>query len=1090
MAENLNNSEDDKTKNKFRSLLKKVEQQANDVPADLPYDQQTIQKSEKTPDDAQDLVNKSDDSAKTTRDVESERTAPSDPTNEFTPPMIVGDTLPSSSPALDASGMPLPRRVDQMDLYATRVSPIAYEDVQIQKTKNVSPLAGTKQTTITTRPGIGINWQRGIGCLLRLSIFLLFIVIGVIIIAGSFIFYQYNSIASTLPNVNELRQKAAQFETTRIMDRNGNLLYEIIDPTAGRRSYVPLNKISPYVIAATVTTEDKDFYSHPGFDTFGIVRAFIQNYQSGGTIVSGASTITQQLSRSLLFTPEERGERSYQRKIREAILAVEVTRRYSKDEILELYLNENSYGNFAYGIEAASQTYFNLPAEKLNLAQSAFLAGLPQAPSVYDIYTNPDVTLRRMEQVLFLMYEQSQEQGCIYVSNSPQAVCVDAVDVANSLEEISAYDFQPADFEMRYPHWVNFIRYLLEQQFDAQTIYRSGFNVYTTLDPGLQDHAERIVKSQVNALANSHVTNGALVAIRPSNGEILAMVGSADFYDEQIDGQINMAVSPRQPGSSIKPITYLAAFEKGWTLSKLIWDVPSEFPPSGDPADSRPAYVPVNYDELFHGPVMLRSALANSYNIPAVKAMQFVGIYDNPETPQEEGLIAVARRLGITTLNRQDYGLSLTLGGGDVTLLEMTGAYSVFANGGRRIPPVAISRIVDINGNVVYEYKPPIGELVIRPEHAYLISSILSDNQARTPAFGPDSVLKLPYTAAVKTGTTNDFRDNWTMGYTPDLAVGVWVGNADYSSMLNISGVMGAAPIWAEFMQVGIQQLTGGNPTSFVRPAGIIEKVICTISGSEPSKWCPNQGGEIFAADQPPLPQSEDLWKNEVIDTWTGLRASGECQDFTDERLTMNVDDPWAIKWLKDNPSGQVWAEQMGFSKPIFFSPSRTCNAGDSRPLLQFTSPNDGETIKENPLEIFGQVGATGDFDYFTLDYGIGSDPIQWDSLKRGNTPVEQPGKLYEWDLEDIPSGEVTLRLSIFSIKDTFAEIMRHINVQVPTPTPTPTNTPTQTATPTSTSTPTPTPTQTLRPTSSQTPTLQPPKRTEPPPITEIPPYP
>jgi membrane peptidoglycan carboxypeptidase len=328
------------------------------------------------------------------------------------------------------------------------------------------------------------------------------------------------------------------------------------------------------------------------------------------------------------------------------------------------------------------------------------------------------------------------------------------------------------------------------------------------------------------------------------------------------------------------------------------------------------------------------------------------------------------------------------------------------------------------------------------------------------------------------------------MGYTPDLAVGVWIGNADYSSMQNISGVMGAAPIWSEFMQVGIQQLTGGNPSAFVRPAGISERVICSVSGTEPSQWCPNQSSELFAAGQPPLPKSEDLWRSTVIDTWTGLEASEVCKDFTDESLTLNVDDPWAIKWIKEDPTGQGWAQQMGFSTPIFFTPARACTADDSRPILQFTSPGDGETIRENPLEIFGQASASFDFDYFQLEYGLGPDPVQWITLKRDTTPVEQPGKLYEWDLEELQAGEITLRLSVYSIKDTFAEIERRLNIQVPTPTPTPTNTPTPTLTPTLTSTPTPTPTQTLTPTTSPTPTLRPPRRTEPPPVTVIPPYP
>ncbi|MEM5775981.1 MAG: penicillin-binding transpeptidase domain-containing protein, partial [Anaerolineaceae bacterium] len=315
----------------------------------------------------------------------------------------------------------------------------------------------------------------------------------------------------------------------------------------------------------------------------------------------------------------------------------------------------------------------------------------------------------------------------------------------------------------------------------------------------------------------------------------------------------------------------------------LLWDVPSEFPPSGIASDPSPKYVPVNYDGRFHGPVSVRSALANSFNIPAVKALQYVGIYDDPATAQKEGLISFAERLGITTLTRNDYGLALTLGGGDVSLLEMTGAFSVFANSGKKVPPVSITKIVDFQGNVVYEYKPQEGAQVVRPEHAYLISSILSDNDARAPMFGANSVLALPFSVAAKTGTTNDFRDNWTMGYTPDLAVGVWVGNADYTPMVNTTGLTGAAPIWANFMQMAVPQLTGGNPTPFQRPAGIVERVVCAFSGAEPSEWCPEQRTELFAYDQLPPNKDEDLWKRVTVDTWTGLRASAACSDYVDD---------------------------------------------------------------------------------------------------------------------------------------------------------------------------------------------------------------
>ena len=332
----------------------------------------------------------------------------------------------------------------------------------------------------------------------------------------------------------------------------------------------------------------------------------------------------------------------------EAILATEIEHRYSKDEILELYLNEIYYGNLAYGVEAAAETYFNTTASQLTLGEAAFLAGLPQAPSVYDIYSNRDATLARFQAVVMAMLTMSTERQCIYVSNASQKVCVDGSAAANAIQEIQNQTFNPPTDNMRYPHWVEYIRSLLESRFDPQTIYRSGFTVYTTLDPDMQDAAQQIVTNQVAALANKHVTDGALVAIKPSTGEILAMVGSPDFNNVANAGQINMAVSPtRQPGSSIKPFTYLAAFEKGWTPATLIWDVPSEFPPSGLPNDPNPKYVPTDFDLKFHGPVTVRTAMANSLNIPAVKTLQFIGVYG------DTGLIAMAKRLGITSLTRE-----------------------------------------------------------------------------------------------------------------------------------------------------------------------------------------------------------------------------------------------------------------------------------------------------------------------------------------------------------------------------------------------------------------------------------------------------
>jgi len=990
-----------------------------------------------------------------------------------TPPPSLGSTPFTPPPALDERGMPLPRRMDEPPSPG-RTSPSSINRTRTS-TVPVQPQSKFVKWWKTNGPG-SLSKKQGWGCVIRMLVIGLFIGIVLAIIGGSVAVYYYNRIASTLPVVQDLREQAAQFETTRILDREGNILYELVDPSAGKRTYVPLDEISPYLVAATIATEDSNFYSHPGYDLMAIARSFYYNLISD-QIVSGASTITQQLTKMLVLAPEEQVSRTYTRKLREAILAAEITRQYSKDEILELYLNEINFGNLAYGVEAAAQTYFNTSAKNLTLGQASFLAGLPQLPAVYDIYTNRDVTLRRHESVLVLMYQTSLEQGCIYVSNNQQPICVGPGEATSAADEIKNYDFKPPTWEMHYPHWVYYITSILENTYDPQTIYRSGFTVYTTLDPVLQDMAQSVVKEQVDSLEAKHVTNGALIALQPNTGEILAMVGSADFDNKEIQGEINMSVSPRQPGSSIKPLTYLAAFEKGWTPATLIWDVPSEFPPSGDPNDPRDPYEPVNYDERFHGPVTVRTALANSYNVPAVKTLDFVGIYDDPDTEKEEGLIPFAQRLGISTLTRNDYGLSLTLGGGEVTLLDLTGVYATIANGGRQVPPVAITRIEDYQGNLIYQYQQSAGEQVIRAEHAYLISSILSDTQARIPGFGTNPVINLPFKAAAKTGTTNDFRDNWTLGYTPDLAVGVWVGNADYTPMQDTSGLTGAAPIWAEVMQQGIQQLTNGNPTGFSRPAGITERVICSVSGTEPSKYCPSQRSEYFAADQLPLPSDQDLWEEVVVDTWTNKLWSSECLDYHTEKLGIHVDDTWAKKWLKNDKEGKEWAKSMGLTKkPYVIDETKVCSAGDSRPLLEFASPRKEDILIISPVDIFARVNATSAFNNAKLDYGPGTDPAQWKVLQEFSDPVTTISEIFSWDISDLPSGWVTLRLYMTGSNDVYAERRIQINIQVPTPTPTPTFTPspTETLTPTITLTPvgsnTPTPTQTATSTPSPTP--------------------
>ncbi|MFN8384769.1 MAG: PBP1A family penicillin-binding protein [Anaerolineales bacterium] len=1002
---------------------------------------------------------------------------PSKPTTDPAP-KTDGTTPVFTRPALDKDNMPLPRRVDEIDLEGTRVTQAAYQPAKYQQPP-ANPRYTNRQPEYTPPPtphqpsladrfsSFGSFLQGNTGCFLRGLIIAAFLLVIVGLCLSSIFVYQYASIARTLPDSGSLRDNASQFQTTRILDRNGQVLYEILDPSAGRRNYIPLAEISPTLIAATIATEDKDFYSNPGFDPIAITRALWRNYVTGGE-GGGASTITQQLARALLLSQEERSQRTVSRKAREIILAAEITRRYTKDEILELYLNEIYYGNLAYGAEAAAETYFGKSAKELSLGEAAFLAGLPQSPAVYDIYTNPDVTLVRQQQVLVLMFDLSSSNGCIKVSNSETPVCVDPTQATQAANEMKTYSYRPPSFDAKYPHWVNFVRAQLEEMYDAQTIYRSGFVVYTTLDPVMQDRAQELVTNQVAAMADNNTHNGALVSIRPSTGEILAMVGSPDFNNTEISGQINMATSPtRQPGSSIKPITYVAAFEKGWTPSTWIWDVPTQFPDGANPP-----YEPRNYDGKFHGGLTVRLALSNSFNIPAVKALEFVGIYDDPNTPEKEGMIAMAERLGITTFTRNDYGLSLTLGGGDVSLIDMTSAYSVFANGGKRMPPVAILKITNFAGDVIYEYKPAEGEQVIRPEHAYLISSILSDNEARSFTFGRHSALNLSFPVAAKTGTTNDIRDNWTMGYTPDLVTGVWVGNADYTPMVNSSGLSGAAPIWSQFMEFAVPYLTNGAPTPFNRPNGIVDKIVCRNSGTEPSSFCDSQYTEVFAFDQLPLPPSQDLARRIKIDLWTGLQASEACKGPSSEEFVLNVTDKWARQWFETG-DGKAWLEDHGLPSNPYYAPERECKDGDPQPILEF-SLNDGQVISSPSLEIKGTADASEGFKKWTLEYGLGEDPGAWVGLGEGNNPVKD-GTLAIWNLSTVPNGIVTLRLTLTGDKADVEKRIR-LNLSLPTPTVpilTPTETPTPTFVPTETptqaiiipsDTPTPTETSTTTP--------------------------
>lgn len=820
----------------------------------------------------------------------------------------------------------------------------------------------------------------------------------------------YFWIAAQLPPANELKTRAAQFATTQIVDREGNLLWEIIDPTGGRRTNVSLNQISPHLVDATVATEDRNFFINVGVDPIAIVRAVYYNY-SEGEIVSGGSTITQQLARNVLL-PAERTERTYTRKIREAVLAVEVSRRYTKQEILEIYLNQIYYGSLAYGIEAASQTYFGKSASELSLAEASLIAGIPQSPAVYDPYTNFEAAKNRQANVLRLMVEAN------YIT---------AEEAQAAFE--TELQFLPLNFPLNAPHFVTYIRQELERIVPPEYIYQAGLRVQTTLDPHLQQIAEAEVAQHLTQLASYDATNGALVAVDTQTGEILAMVGSRDFEDEAISGQVNMALTPRQVGSTMKPLVYLAAFEKlGWTPSTLLMDVPVEYP---DGAGG--VYRPRNYDDKFHGPVLLRPALANSFNIPAVKALEQVGV---------PSLLEMAERLGISSLNRLDYGLALALGSGEVSLLEMTSTYQAMANRGTWLPPTGILQITDSLGRVIEPAHPP-ARRVLSPQHAYLMTHILADNEARAQTFGRNSYLRLSRPAAVKTGTTNDFRDNWTIGYTPEIVAGVWVGNADNRPMNNISGVDGAGPIWHNFME---QAHIGLPPQDFVRPPEIIELEICADSGTRPSPVCPKRRREMFYQAQPPLGPDHDIHQLIKIDRGSGLLANELCSDNVEERY-----------YQVFPPDGREWAARQGIPQP----PENYCPAANI--LAEITYPLDGASVRDTVTLAGSAIAA--DFAHYQVEMGGGTNPQQFMVVHGPVQQLIQNGPLGVFDTTEVDNGPYTLRLRVFNRYGNNQEARVRVLVQndPPTPTVTPTEEtfiipPTNTPTPRPTSTNTPQP--------------------------------
>lgn len=693
----------------------------------------------------------------------------------------------------------------------------------------------------------------------------------------SMIIIFYIVILKDLPSVGKLEYTEIP-QSSKIYDRNGKLLFDVFEDQ--NRTYVALSDIPLTLQHATIAIEDKDFYKHQGINPIGGVLRAISATITGGSL-QGGSTLTQQLVKSALLTPE----RTITRKIREIILAYLVEKRYDKNRILELYLNQIPYGGTAWGVGTASEKFFGKSVKDLTLAESALLAGLPQAPTLYSPFgSRPDLAITRQHEVLKRMVDDG------YITNEE----------AEQAKKESLTFAKPRNIKA--PHFVMYVKELLAEKYGEDTLSGGGLKITTTLDLDLQEYAEASLSAEIRKLSPMHVTNGAALVTNPATGEILSMVGSTDYFASP-SGSFNVTTALRQPGSSIKPINYGIGIEnKIITPATMFLDVPTCF---GIP--NLPNYCPKNYDGKFHGPTQVRLALGNSYNIPAVKMMALNTV---------ETFVASASAWGLDTIkDASKFGLSLTLGGGEVRMTDMAEAFGIFANGGIRKDLVAIRKVVDKNGTVLEKLDDPNldkpipsqillkGPRVISGETAFLMSHILLDNNARQDAFGPSSSLVIPGKAvSVKTGTTDDLRDNWTIGFTPLALVAVWVGNNDNSEMNRnlVSGVTGAAPIWNTIMK----RVLSGKPDIWPKqPTGVVGAQICATSGLLP----PNPDGEDKGCitryeyfREGTVPKEKEQMKQTVaIDTSTGDLAAPGKTDGIEMKEHLILRDPLSV-WCVD----------------------------------------------------------------------------------------------------------------------------------------------------------------------------------------------
>jgi len=822
----------------------------------------------------------------------------------------------------------------------------------------------------------------------------LFVAGAITAVVGGVAVYQIYS-RDLLPPDQVLAQQSSG--GAKIYDRNGRLLYEFVDDLSGLRDPVPLSEVSPYLIDATIATEDSSFYSNPGVNVKGLIRAAYENFLPGrlGLLQgTGGSSITQQLVKNVYIPEEERSERSISRKLKETVYAVELTRRYSKDQILEWYLNQIPYGGLYNGVEAASQGYFGKSARDLTLAEAALLAGIPASPARYEPVNNPEAALERRAQVLDLMLAR----GKITLLEAYTA-------------KLEPLKLAPQRFPIQAPHFVlDYVQPQLEQLLGRAALYRGGLSVTTTLDLDLEQKAEAALEkwiSEFEETSNGH--NGAMVAIAPNTGEILAYVGSRDYFRDDILGRNDMALAENSPGSSFKPFTYLTAFTQlGWGPGTLVLDTPISYPnPDGT------IFTPRNPSGDFKGPITIREALGASLNVPAFKVAMAAGV---------DNIVTTAKRMGITTLTGS-YGPSITIGGVDVNVLDMTFGYSVFANdgvmkgmpsilglpeGNRPLDPIAILKVENSKGEVVFE--PDRQEERVAPAaQTYLVTNILSDPQAQCATFGCGG-LSIGRTAAMKTGTSEPYEnshaigDTWALGYTPDLAAGVWAGNADNSPMVNITSTSISWRALRDFMQAALE---GVPDKAFERPDGVVTATVCVPSGKLPSKYCGKTTQDIFAADS--VPKEQDNWWQPIkVDSRNGLLATSRTPaKYVQDKVFIVL--PPDLQGVS-RQQAEEWATALGVALPPTVESPLGPDASQQSKGVAITWPPADSTVR-GVITIKGSTDTPG-FRSYRLEYGQGDSPLRWTVISRSTQTVID-GTLGTLDASELEPGTYTLRLVV-----------------------------------------------------------------------------